>query len=127
MICHKCGDSNPDEAQFCLNCGERFEDKKQISSSPISHSVVKRYPSLRRIATVYLILGIILNFIVLYIAIRVFQTTGLSSALVILFIGAIPTTMVCSNGERIKVSIDTEENTRRTAEYMRQILETIKK
>lgn len=127
MICPQCHEPNPQNSAFCLNCGaELITAPPKPVLSPISHTVSQRYSNLRRVANVYIALGVLVAIIGTMISIRVFESVGFSGSLVVGIVGSIPVVLLCSSGERIKVTLDTEENTRRAAEYQRQILEALR-
>lgn len=129
MKCPNCDQENPQEAEYCLNCGEKLEGSALLSEVKDiidSARVESRYAGMKTIAIVYQILSWGVSLLAIFVALRVYKIQGeYTGFIIILILGGIVSTVLHSSGDRLKVIVDTEENTRQTAEYLRRILDLL--
>lgn len=125
MLCPSCHENNPEGAEFCLNCGSKLGGKTlkdEFKEAMDAARMESRYSGMKTIAAVYHVCGWIVAILSLIIAFRAYELSGAGGFIVIFIIGAIPANILYSNGDRLKVLVDTEQNTRQTAEYLRLML-----
>lgn len=129
MKCPNCHQENPTGAEYCLNCGEKLEGSalvNEVKDIINSTRVESRYSGMKTIAIIYHILSWGVSLLALYIAFRIYEMQGeYTGSIIVLIIGGIISTVLHSSGDRLKVIVDTEENTRQTAEFLRRILDLL--
>lgn len=123
-VCPKCGAKVSPEDELCPNCGANLEE--ELESQEIN--VSQRYPALRIISGIYLVLGVVVISITVVISVAVLGNgtgfSGMSSGISFIFIlttGGITGLGLVAASEVIKVFIAIEANTRKTAEIIERM------